>query len=206
MNTRGRAMGALLGLVLAAAVFTTAPARAAAPTITGASPDHGSVGGGNTVAITGSGFTGATDVQFDTTSVRTFTVVDDNTIQAVAPAHLHATVPVRVFTPGGSASKFGAYNYVFIPAVQRLEPNSGSSLGGTSVRVFGVDFYEVQTVELVEGAPLNRRIAVTFRQLADGSLLFTTPAGLPGKVDVVVTTAYGESPPSPASVFTYKVV
>ena len=59
---------------------------AAAPTVTNVSPNSGSVAGGTSVTITGTGFTGASAVHFGTASQPTFTVVSDTQITCNSPA------------------------------------------------------------------------------------------------------------------------
>jgi hypothetical protein len=55
------------------------------PTVTGLSPTSGAAAGGTSVTITGTGFTGATAVNFGTIPAKSFTVVNDTTINAVTP-------------------------------------------------------------------------------------------------------------------------
>ncbi|RXS80938.1 hypothetical protein EST92_16715 [Streptomyces sp. TM32] len=77
--------------------------------ITSISPTCGLTTGGNTVTINGSGFTGATAVSFGPHPATSFSVVNDNTITAVAPPGT-GTVPVTVTTPGGTSN---AVNYTY---------------------------------------------------------------------------------------------
>jgi hypothetical protein len=79
-----------------------------APSITGFSPPSGPVG--TTVTITGSGFTGANDVQFNGTSVGTgnFAVNSDTQITATVPAGA-TTGPISVITPGGTATSSDSF-------------------------------------------------------------------------------------------------
>ena len=79
-----------------------------APSITGFSPPSGPVG--TTVTITGSGFTGTNDVQFNGTSVGTgnFAVNSDTQITATVPAGA-TTGPISVITPGGTATSFDSF-------------------------------------------------------------------------------------------------
>ena len=62
-------------------------------------PSSGTAGGGDTIDISGSGFTGATAVDFGSNASSDFTVKSPTTITAVAPVGA-GTVDVRVVTPG----------------------------------------------------------------------------------------------------------
>ncbi|MCE9563684.1 MAG: IPT/TIG domain-containing protein [Planctomycetes bacterium] len=87
----------------------------AAPTITSIDPAFGLVSGGTTVTITGTGFTGATAVNFGGRPA-TFTVVSDTTIIAQSPAAPVGVVDVTVTIPGGTTATSPAdlFTY-FIP-------------------------------------------------------------------------------------------
>ena len=84
-----------------------------APTITGIAPNHGSTLGGDTVVITGCGFTGATAVHFGTTAAAGFTVTNDSTISATSPAHASGAVDVDVTTPAGTSAHTAADMFTF---------------------------------------------------------------------------------------------
>ena len=73
------------------------------PTVTAINPTSGSVDGGDTVVITGSGFTGATDVGFGATNATSISVDNDNQITAVSPAG-SSTVDVTIITPNGTSA------------------------------------------------------------------------------------------------------
>ena len=66
------------------------------PTVTSLAPTSGTEAGGTPVTITGTGFTGATVVDFGTTSASTFSVVNDTTIDVTSPA---AATPVSSTSP-----------------------------------------------------------------------------------------------------------
>ena len=63
---------------------------AVAPAVTGISPTSGPTAGGTVVTITGTGFTGATAVDFGTTAATNLTVVNGTEITADQPGgHRH---------------------------------------------------------------------------------------------------------------------
>ena len=59
---------------------------AAQPVVTAISPAQGLAAGGGTITITGSGFTGATAVDFAQTPATNVVVVSDSEITATIPA------------------------------------------------------------------------------------------------------------------------
>ena len=87
-------------------------AAVAAPTITGLSPTTGPAAGGTVVTITGTGFTGATAVDFGTVAATNVTVVNATTITAVSPAG-SGTVNVTVIAPAGTSATSTADQFTF---------------------------------------------------------------------------------------------
>jgi len=82
------------------------------PVITSISPNTGSPSGGNSVTITGTGFTGATAVTFGSNPA-TFTVVTDTTITSIAPISAAGNANITVTTPSGSSSPSNESLYVY---------------------------------------------------------------------------------------------
>jgi hypothetical protein len=84
------------------------------PTVSGVSPTTGDVAGGTAVTVSGSGFTGATAVDFGGTSASTFTVIDDDTIDVTSPEVSNAgVVGITVVTPGGSSATNSADQFTY---------------------------------------------------------------------------------------------
>jgi hypothetical protein len=77
------------------------------PTVMKVEPNHGSPSGGTTVAISGTGFTGATAVKFGATAAKSFTVNSATSITAVSPKG-KGTVDVTVTTSGGTSATSSA--------------------------------------------------------------------------------------------------
>ena len=70
------------------------------------------------MTITGTGFTGATAVDFGTTPATNFTVVSDTTITADSPAGT-GTVDVTVTTPAGTSATSAADQFTYTWPVPR---------------------------------------------------------------------------------------
>jgi hypothetical protein len=88
---------------------------AAAPSVTGLSLTSGSTGGGTVVSISGSGFTGATAVNFGSVAAA-FTVQTDGWITATAPPQAAGTIDVTVMTPSGTSSTGPADQFTYTAA------------------------------------------------------------------------------------------
>jgi kumamolisin len=73
------------------------------PAVTTISPATGNSAGGDSVTVTGSGFTGATDVGFGSTDAASMNVDSDTQITATSPAGT-GTVDVTVTTPAGTSA------------------------------------------------------------------------------------------------------
>ena len=166
-----------------------------APTVTALNPTHGPAGGGNSVTITGTDFTGATSVHFGANAATGVTVVNATTITANAPAGTQGTtVDVTVTTPAGTSSGAGTgndYTYDAVipaPTVTALNPTHGPAGGGNSVTITGTDFTGATSVHF--GA--NAATGVTVVNAT--TITANAPAGTQGTtVDVTVTTPAGTS-------------
>ena len=72
------------------------------PIVTKTDANRGSIAGGQSVVITGTGFTGATGVRFESTAATSYTVVSDTQITAVVPPRLTpALINISIDTPNG---------------------------------------------------------------------------------------------------------
>ena len=84
------------------------------PVVTSVTPNTGVDTGGTTVSVAGSGFTGATAVDFGTAPA-SFSVVSDAAVSAVSPAGADAAVDVTVTTPGGVSTTSAVDRFTYTP-------------------------------------------------------------------------------------------
>ena len=106
----------------------------------------GTAGGGDTIAISGTGFSGATAVDFGSNASSDFTITSDTTIAAVAPVGM-GTVDVRVVTPAGTSSPSSLDEFTYVPTGQLPIKARGQTLdvGGEPNKFIGFNAYELAT-------------------------------------------------------------
>ena len=110
------------------------------------SPSSGTAGGGDSVHITGSDFTGALAVYFGANASSDFTVTSPTTISAVAPVGA-GSVDVRVVMPDGTTSASKGDRFTYVPTGQLPITAQGQRLEIGEVRtVFtGFNAYQLAT-------------------------------------------------------------
>jgi hypothetical protein len=101
----------------------------ARPAITSVSPAEGPKAGGDTVTITGTGFTGASGVSFGTRPATSCDVVSDTQIIATTPAYTAGAlkVKVKVTGPGGTSPADALYAYTYRAAPKGTQPVGDSN-------------------------------------------------------------------------------
>ena len=171
---------------------------ASAPVVTSISPTSGPLGGGTSVTITGTGFTGATAVNFGGNAGTNLNVVSDTEITVTSPSG-SGQVDVTVVGPGGTSATSSAdqFTYLAAPTVTGISPTSGPEAGGTSVTITGSGFTGATAVDFGGTA------ATSFTIDSDTSITAVSPAESAGTVDITVTSADGTSATSSADQFSY---
>jgi phospholipase C len=158
------------------------------PWVSAVAPISGMVTGGDTITITGTGFTGATKVMFGTVAAPSFFVVSDTTVTAIAPPHVVATVDITVSTATATSPTSSADRYRFQlppPMVTSITPGTVPVAGGGVITVHGSGF--TGTTAVVCGqAP-----ASSYTVIDDSTLTVTTPAHPAGLITVWITTPGG---------------
>jgi alpha-tubulin suppressor-like RCC1 family protein len=166
------------------------------PVLSAISPSRGTPAGGTSVTLTGSNFSEVTAVKFGSDNAASFTVNSDTSITAVSPPGT-GTVDVTVTTPEGTSAGISADQFTYGPTVTGVEPDYGSSAGGTSVTIDGSGFTGASAVDF------GSSNAASFTVNSDTSISVVSPPGM-GTVDMTVTTSSGTSPVSAADQFTYE--
>ena len=167
---------------------------AAAPTVTGVSPNSGPVTGGTPVTVTGTGFVSGVglSVTFGGSAATGVTWNSATSLSCTTPNHAAGAVDVRVTNPDGQFGTLaGGFTYTGTqpaPTVTGVNPASGPSLGGQSITVTGTNF--------VSGTGLAVRLGgtdctgVVF--VSGTTLQAGTAAHAPGVVNVVVQNPDGQ--------------
>jgi hypothetical protein len=126
--------------LLGSAKYTVYPV----PTIVGAvAPTKGSVSGGGTIAVTGTGFTSTSVVKFGTTLATGVKVAADGTsLTAKIPAKAAGATAVSVTTEGGTNPTPGTAtddDFTYVDAIS-VSPTTGDGTNLNTITVTGVGF------------------------------------------------------------------
>ena len=97
------------------------------PTVTGLSPSSGPAGGGTEVELSGTGFTGATEVRFGSAQAE-FEAQSATSIRAISPVGT-GTVDVTVTTPVGTSETGSADRFAYEPQVNLTSSPNPSVYG-----------------------------------------------------------------------------
>ena len=167
------------------------------PTITSLSPATGYTSGGTSVTITGTDFTNATSVTFDT-SPGSFAVNSDTSITVTAPAHAAGVVNVSVTTPAGTSAANSASRFTYLEpsavTAEQADPGLATSVGGTRITITGSAFAGGAAVAIGGVAATNVTV------INSEKITVTAPAHAAGVVDLVVTNPDGQQAVLPGGI------
>jgi len=194
-----------LGFVDAAtpgALSAAVPVFAAPPT---ARPSEGPVTGGTATVLEGQNFGTPTQILFGTQSGTNVAATGNSQINATSPPNA-ANGPVNItsyFSNGWLSLAPDAFSYG--PQVLQILPNAGTPTGGDIVKIYGYGFGNdptklsvafggavatVQTAQDVTAIAPSLGLDSTYPFPLE-SITLQTPAGTPGKADVVITSPAG---------------
>ncbi|MDO8834884.1 MAG: IPT/TIG domain-containing protein [Vicinamibacterales bacterium] len=146
------------------------------------SPTSGTTLGGTTVTITGTNFTGTLTVTLGGAAATDVRVSGTTSLTAVTPAHAAGSVDVVVAASTGTATLTAGFAYVTPPGptVSAVAPVSGSTAGGTTLTITGMNFASGATVTVGGVA------ATGVEFVSATSVRAVTGAAPAGAADVVV--------------------
>ncbi|MDK2820346.1 MAG: large repetitive protein [Clostridia bacterium] len=154
------------------------------PVVESIDPNEGSTNGGNWATIKGQDFRKDPEVFIGGQPAQTVKLIDSNTIRIKLPPHTEGAKDVMVVNyDGGTGILPAGYIYKIPesePIIEKIEPNRGPQVGGTSITVTGLDFRE--GVELYIGGALAEDI----KRVDYATITAETPPGSVGPADVTV--------------------
>lgn len=178
---------------LLVAVQASPAAAAGEPTVTRVAPSSGPLTGGQTVTITGTGFTGTTGVKFGSTAATSFAIVSDKQLVAVVPAaSAGGKVLVEVTNGNGPNTTGSQYDYK-APSIKKITPGHAKNNASSIVTITGTGFLGTVKADVKFGTA----VALDVWVLSDSEMVVKTPLDdqtstpkidVPnGVLDVVVT-------------------
>ncbi len=190
-NTDGQ-----FGTLAAAFTYTAA----AAPTVSSVAPASGTVNGGTSITVTGTGFVAGATLTIGGAAATSVLVTAPTTITAVTPARATpGAVAVTATNPDGqSGTRAAGYTYNPLPAptTGSVAPTSGVAAGGTPVTITGTNFVAGATVSF--GGTAATDVVV----VSATSITAKTPAKTAGVSAITVTNPDAQASTLP-NAFTY---
>ncbi len=163
------------------------------PTVTAIAPTSGPAIGGTAVKIKGTGFVSGATVTIGSAAT-SVVVVSETEITAKTAATAAGGHEVVVADANGTSTGGPTYTYLPPPTVSAIEPDSGTTLGGTAVKIKGTGFVAGATVTIGSAATSVAVVSST-------EITAQTAATTAGTHEVIVTDADGTSTGGPS--YTY---
>jgi hypothetical protein len=145
-------------------------------------PKFGLPTGGTSVTVKGSGFSGATAVQFGNAAATRFSVTTDSSISAIAPPGT-GTVVARVTTPGGTSATSSADHFTYSTSLAVTTESLPLAWIGSSYATqlsssggFGTVKWSLSAGELPAGLALSPRGLISGNPTAFGTYDLTVQA------------------------------
>lgn len=159
------------------------------------SPSYGPTWGGTVVTLNGFGFANADGVFVDGIAA-TYSILSDNVIQFVTPAHAAGIANVTVYDGTNSTTAVNLFTYtdfynpanpavgIIRPVLTSITPDNGDARGMHPVVLRGSNLTETRSIT-VDG------VRIPFVRISDSELWLTMPLHIPGLVTVTVYNSNG---------------
>ena len=175
----------------------------APPTVTifDVTPKSGAQTGGTPVSIEGSNFTADCTIDFDGVPAANVSFIGVSLIKANTPAHKPGAVDVTATCSGTTATLKNGFVYTGgTPDITAIDPASGTTAGGTTVRITGRDLVSDCWVEF--GGDMAHNVNV----VSATEMIATTPPHSAGAVTVKLRCNGGGAAGALPNGFTYVTV
>lgn len=157
-----------------------------APTVSAITPGEGPLAGTQAVTISGANFQTPMVVTIGANSCINVVVVSSSELTCDRPASVAGLVDVTVQDQySQQATLTGAYNYKPLPVITSTIPASGTTSGGDTLTITGVNFNSGTAVSI--GVT-----ACTITSYTATLLTCTTGSSVNGTSDIIVTDSYGQ--------------
>jgi hypothetical protein len=178
------------------------------PVISSIAPSSGVPSGGTQVQVSGENFLDANAVFFGTVRAQTFTVdASGQSLTAISPAG-QGSVHIAVVTPGGTSAMTQVDQFTYVEPTQidvvAVEPNTGTSTGGDSIRVdVNANAAVVPQAILFGSMPASSVQYLGLSGVNIQRFSVVTPPNRGGYVHVTVVTQDSSSAPAEKNLFQY---
>lgn len=181
--------------ILPAALEVTPPS----PTVSAVTPALGSVSGGTTVQVDGTNFLPGCRVvigdQIYVEGTPECTLVDPTRLEVQTRATIEGVHDVVVIDDSGVEGRMGtSYQTAALPGITSIFPAAGAELGGTALRIRGVDFLPGVVVR-IDGV-VQPQVTIVDATTLD---VITEPAASSGPLAIEVSNPGGYTASLPAA-------
>ena len=165
-------------------------AYVATPSVSSVSPPTGTTAGGTTVTVGGTGFTAVKTVTFGGIAGAGLTVISATELTVTSPAHIAATVAVRVLTAGGTSPASSADQYAYATPLGPVTKLKAS--------------HTTTTVTLTWLSPASPSLAGVMIRRAQGTSAPSSPTSGTLVADVTpAATTYTDTGLTPGATYSY---
>jgi len=157
------------------------------PTVASVTPTQGTSLGGNSIVITGTGFSNVIGVSIGGSPAASYVVNSTSQITEITPPGPAGNAAIIVNVNGASSTTNSLFSYVVPPTVTGVSPDTVTTLGGNSINITGTGF------TLASHLTIGGVAAQNFTIQSDTLITATTPANTPGTKSIVITTPGGSN-------------
>lgn len=122
---------------------------------------------GNSVVIQGVNFYKISDVIFGGTSSTSFTVINDNIINAIVPGRI-ANSGITIGSSSRTKTGVSTFNYYAYPVIDVFYPKTG--INGNNIMISGANLYDISAITIND-------IEASYSLIDTGSVQVTVPTG-----------------------------